>query len=429
MIAREVHTSQNPPSSPRLLLAVLASIQFVHVLDFVVVMPLGAFLMKSLAIGPKSLAAFTSAYNFAAAASGLAGAWWLDRFNRKATLLVTLIGFFVGTLACAFAIGPGTLTAARFITGCFGGIIQALLFAVIGDSFREEHRGFATGTVVSAFSLASVLGIPVSLWFAERFDWRSPFIALSILTLFITFATWRLFPKFPAQAQNESNIDPGLQTEGRSTWNLIFDQNSMVGFLLITLLMFSGFTVIPFMSAYLVTNVGLRESDLTLVFLVGGLATLFTSQLAGTLSDRFGKPTVFAWLAGLSILPILLLTNLGHASLPYAIVVTTLFTVLVSGRSVPALAMITSSVDSASRGRYLSLTSCVQQIASGLASLMAGLFLTLKPDGTMANYESAGVFSAVCAALAIVVSRKLKPDNRIFTQVPKNGPPPPLAQN
>lgn len=321
---------------------------------------------------------------------------------------MTLIGFCAGTLGCALSTGPGTLTAARFITGCFGGIIQALLFAIIGDSFREEHRGFATGTVVSAFSVASVIGIPVSLWFAEQFDWRAPFFALSLLTVLIIFATWRLFPKFPSHTQTENGNDSAQRAESRSTLSLIFDRNSMVGFLLITLLMFSGFTVIPFMSAYLVTNVGLRESDLTLVFLVGGLATLFTSQLAGTLADRFGKPTVFAWLAGLSILPILLLTNLGHVSLPHAILVTTLFTVFVSGRSVPALAMITSSVDSASRGRYLSLTSCVQQIASGLASLIAGIFLTLKPDGTMAHFEIAGVFSAICAAFAILVSRRFK---------------------
>lgn len=408
MIAREVHVSENSPHSPHLLLAVLTAIQFVHVLDFVVVMPLGAYLMKSLPIGPTSLAAFTSAYNFAAAASGLAGAWWLDRFNRKATLLVTLVGFCIGTLACALASGPGTLTAARFVTGGFGGIIQALLFAIIGDSFREEYRGFATGTVVSAFSLASVIGIPTSLWFAEHFDWRSPFFALAALTFFIAIATWRLFPIAPGDAQSEDLKGSHRDSEERSTLSLIFDQNSMTGFLLITLLMFSGFTVIPFMSAYLVTNVGLHESDLKLVFLVGGLATLFTSQLAGTLADRYGKPTIFAWLAGLSILPILLLTNLGQTSLAHAIVVTTLFTVFVSGRSVPALAMITSSVESASRGRYLSLTSCVQQIASGVASLLAGIFLTLKPDGTMANYEAAGVFSATCAALAIAVSRKLK---------------------
>ncbi len=408
MVVREVHEPENPLSSPHLLLVVLAAIQFVHVLDFVVVMPLGAHLMKALSIGPTSLAAFTSAYNFAAAASGLAGAWWLDRFNRKTALLVTLAGFGVGTLACAFSFSAETLTAARFVTGCFGGIIQALLFAIIGDSFREEYRGFATGIVVSAFSLASIAGVPISLWFAERFDWRSPFLGLAALTALIAVATWRLFPRVPSGVQASSGATLSPLGESRSTLQLIFDSNSMVGFLLIILLMFSGFTVIPFMSAYLVTNVGLNESDLPLVFLVGGFATLFTSQLAGTLSDRFGKPTVFAWLAGLSILPILALTHLGHTRLVCALAVTTLFTVLVSGRSVPALAMITSSVESSSRGRYLSLTSCIQQIASGLASLITGLFLTLNPDGTMANYERAGVFSSVCAALAIVVSRKLK---------------------
>lgn len=391
-----------PPSSPqaRTLLLLLATIQFVHVLDFVVVMPLGAYLIKALDVGTTTLAAFTSVYNFAAAISGLIGAWWLDRFDRRTTLVVTLAGFTLGTLACALATSASALLLARFIAGWFGGIMQAVLFAIIGDSFSEENRGSATGVVVSAFSLASVLGVPLSLWLTEHFDWRFPFLVLAALSLFILIAASRLLPPLRHHLFDRK---PDI-----SNLALITDRNSLVGFLFITLLMFSGFTVIPFMSPYLVTNVGLKKSDLALVFLAGGAVTLFTSRLAGTLSDRFGKQRVFAWLAGLSTIPVFILTHLGHVPIAYAIVITTFFTVLVSGRSVPALAMVTSSTVSASRGRYLSLTSSVQQVASGLASLTAGIMLTLNPDGTMSNYDRAGIISIIFTLLAIITSRRLE---------------------
>ena len=265
---------------------------------------------------------------------------------------------------------------------------------------------------MSAFSLASVVGVPVSLWLADRSDWRAPFLALSLLSFAIWLAAAWVLPSLRGHMTSDlgpsSRGVPAVGTPAQTTLELIRDRNSQVGFALIVSLMFAGFTVIPFMSAYLVANAGLREADLAIVFLSAGAATLFTSRLAGTLADRFGKPTVFAWLATLSIVPTLLLTRLGQVSIGTAVLVSALFTVCVSARAVPVLAMITSSAESASRGRYLSLTSSVQQAASGLASMLGGFLLVLESDGRMANYEVAGWISAIFVLLAIWISRHLR---------------------
>src|SRR5438105_2621518 len=73
------------------------------------------------------------------------------------------------------------LLAARAVTGAFGGLAAAVVLAVIGDAFPEDRRGTATGVVMSAFSVASIAGVPMGLEIADLFTWHYPFVALGCL--------------------------------------------------------------------------------------------------------------------------------------------------------------------------------------------------------------------------------------------------------
>jgi predicted MFS family arabinose efflux permease len=395
------------------LLLVLAFVQFAHVLDFVIVMPLGPQLMRVFDIGPASFGLLVSVYNLSAAAAGLVGVFLLDRFDRKRALLFVFAGFIIGTVGCSLAADEKSLLAARVITGAFGGLIQALLFAIIGDCFDEGKRGAATGTVMSAFSLASIVGVPIALSLADRYDWRTPFLMLTLMAI----ATWiwaaRVLPTMRSHLRETPQIERSpwlmsLRQNLSSTFQLFREENTLTACLLIICLMFAGFTVIPFMSAYLVANVGLREADLATVFLAGGAATLITSRWTGKIADRFGKERVFTWLAALSMIPVFLLTHLPRVPILVAIGIATLFTILISARAIPALAMITSSIEGSRRGAFLSLTSSVQQSASGIASFVAGSFLTLGPHGEIRRYDLAGNFAVFATLLAIIAARRLR---------------------
>lgn len=388
-------------SSQWALLMVLAAIQFVHVLDFVIVMPLGPQLMRVFEIGPQQFGSLVSAYNLSAATAGFIGAFVLDRYDRKKSLLAVFLGLMIGTALCAFAVGPKTFLLARLVTGAFGGLIQALIFAIVGDCYSEQKRGAATGTVMSAFSLASVIGVPIGLYFADRFDWRMPFVFLALLSVGTWLWAARLLPSL--SSHKKTCTGPARV----STFELFTERNSVVAFGLIISLMFAGFTVIPFISAYLVANVGLAEADLATVFLCGGAATLLTSRLAGKMADRFGKARVFSWLAGLSTIPIFVLTHLPRVPVAVAVLVATCFTVLISARAVPALSMITSSVAPSRRGSFLSLTSCVQQAASGFASLVSGMLMSQGPAGELTRYGVVGNLAVFATFIAIIASHHL----------------------
>src|SRR3954471_6795907 len=162
-----------------LLLLVLAAVQFTHNVDFMIIMPLGPVYRRELGLTPQEFGAVVAAYTIAAGVAAVAAAQVLDRFGRKAALLTLYTGFVVGTFSCAFAGSYWALLAARTVAGAFGGVAASVVMAVVGDAFPDARRGAATGVVMSAFSVALIVGVPLGLQLEESFGWHAPFLALA----------------------------------------------------------------------------------------------------------------------------------------------------------------------------------------------------------------------------------------------------------
>jgi len=190
--------------------------------------------------------------------------------------------------------------------------------------------------------------------------------------------------------------------------NVLKDSNQVNALFFMVLLMLSQFLLVPFISPSMVANVGLRESQLPYIYLVGGGLTIFTSPLVGRFTDRFGKLHVFTIAGFLMILPYWVISHLGPTPLPIALTVTTLFFVMGNGRFIPAMAMITSTVRSETRGSFMSLNSCVQMLSSGAASFIAGLIVQKSADGRLLHYNYVGYLAIAVTLISLWVGRKLK---------------------
>ncbi len=395
-----LHTVQKE----RAIIFILAALQFLHILDFVIMMPLGPVFMESFHIGSAQFGFLVSAYTFSAGIFGFIGAFFLDRFDRKHALLTVYAGFALGTLLCAFAPTYNTFLTARIIAGGFGGVIGALVLSIIGDIIPIFRRGVATGVVMSAFSVASVIGVPAGLYFANQYGWHFPFLALAILSFLLLPIAAKVLPRI--------RIHLDQRMEGDKKWDairLVFTRKSHYrSFAFMVALMFGGFTIIPFLSPYLVSNVGLTKEELPYIYFFGGLFTIFTSRIIGKLSDKYGKYPVYAVLGILSVIPVSLITSIGKTSLPLVVTLTTVFMIIVSGRMVPAFAMVTSTVEPKIRGSFMSINSSIQQIASGAASFISGLILTQEMDGTLTNFEYVGMLSVFSLLFSVYLASKIK---------------------
>lgn len=369
-------------------------------------MPLGPQLMRHFSITPQWFGWLVSAYTFAASVSGFVSSFFIDRFDRKRSLLTLYSGFSLGTLCCALAPTYWTLMGARITAGIFGGILGGVTFSIIGDSFEESKRGTATGMVMSAFSISSIMGIPTGLWLANKFNWHAPFFLLSATSLIVLPIAALSLP--PVRSHIASGPKPDFKSTLKRVRYIATHRNHVRAFLVTTIMMFGGFTVIPFISPYLVANVGVKETELATVYFFSGLLTLFMSNLIGRLADRYGKFKVFRIVALFSILPIATLTHLPRAPLAVAVATVACFTISMSGRFVPLMAMITSSVDPRLRGSFMSIHSSIQQLGSGFAALVSGLIVKKSATGELNHFDVVGGLAIAATLTCIVLAKRIQ---------------------
>lgn len=391
-------------SREMLLLLVLAAVQFTHMVDFIIIMPLGPIFHKEMGLATWQFGIVVSAYTVSAGIAGLCAAQFLDRFDRKTALLWLYGGFTVSTLLCAVSPDFPLLVAARTVAGAFGGVAASVVLAIVGDAFHDARRGLAMGVVMSAFSIATIAGVPLGMYLAEQNGWRSTFFVLGGLSACVLMLAAVSLPSL------RGHLTPDQVRIG-NLWAVLTDPNHLRAYALTCALVVSSFLMGPYLATYLEGKVGVAQTNLKYVYLCGGLATLVTMTVFGRLADRFGKLLIFRILILLSMAPILFLTNMP-AGMDLAVVLsaTTVFMVLMSGRMVPAMALITASSAPAYRGSFMSCNSAVQQLAAGLATSLGGLLLQESDAGELSGFGFVGLLCCCATAACVVLAGRLRKD-------------------
>ncbi len=389
--------------SEGLLLLTLASINFVHIMDFVVMAPLNPILRQALNINTKEFSLLLGSYNVAAAISGIVGSFIIDRYDRRTALIFLVIGFTVSNLACAVSQDFNLLMISRIMAGAFGGVLGSLVLSIVGDSVPQERRGKATGIVMAAFSAASVLGIPTGLFLASKFDWHAPFFLLTGLSLLVLLLVFFKMPSITKHMENKSG-----ETQVQKILSIFANKNLLWSFLMTIFLMLAGFTIVPFLSDYNVNNLGIPLDHLLYIYIFGGLASAVSSPLTGKLADKYGKHKVFVVAATLSMIPIYAVTHISAMPEYQVYILSTIFFIFFGARFVPAISMVTSSVEVRQRGSFMSINSSVQQFSSALALLISGSILVNAPDGSLVNFGTCGVIACIATVICIGISYKVK---------------------
>lgn len=385
------------PKRESYLLLTLAGIQFSHILDFMIMMPLGPVLISSFGMGTHEFGLLVASYSFSAALSGLLAATFVDRFERKRLLLTIFVLFGLATLACGLAPSYAMLLVARGLAGVFGGIMGAMVQTIVGDVIPFERRARASGVVATAFSLSTVAGVPLSLWLANHFGWRSPFFLIAGMVVLFVIVGLRILPELRQHISEDKRAHPFV-----AMFAVLRDANHLRALLLSTLIIFSGFTVIPYITLYAVSNVEISLHDIPFIYLAGGAATLVTARLIGHWADLRGKVKIYRLIATFALLPLFVVTHIGVVPLWLWLICTTTFFILVSGRMIPAMAIVTSAAQPKLRGTFMSLNATMQSFAMGLATSLSGFIITQNSAGQIVGYEKVGYIAMTANVLAIM---------------------------
>jgi predicted MFS family arabinose efflux permease len=380
------------------LVALLAFAQFTVILDFIIMSPLGAILMPALNITAGQFGVAVSAYAFSAGISAVLAAGFADRFDRKNLLLFFYAGFTAGTLLCALAPSYQMLLFGRIVTGLFGGVVGSVILAIVTDLFPLHLRGRAMGFLQTGFAASQVLGIPVGLFLANRWNWHFAFGVIVVLALAVITAVLILMRPVNAhlQLKQDKNAFAHLvATIGQPRYTLAFAVT--------TLLATGGFMLMPFGSAYTVHNLGIDIVHLPTIYLVSGLFSIFIGPLVGRISDMIGKYPTFVFGSAMSVVMVLIYTHLPQVSLATAITVNVLMFVGIFSRMIPSQALISAIPDASQRGSFSSISASLQQLSGGLGSVLAAWIIAENVDGSLRHFDWLG-YAVVSTSIVSLIA-------------------------
>ncbi|WP_333680546.1 MFS transporter [Dyella sp.] len=378
----------------KFVVAVLAFLQFTIVLDFMLLAPLGALVVPALHITPEQFGDVVSAYAFAAGVSGIVAAGFADRFDRKKLLLIFYAGFMLGTLFCALAHTYVLLLLARMFTGLFAGVVGAASMAIVTDLFPLSMRGRVMGYIQSAFAASTVLGLPLSLWLSSHWGWNAPFfLIVAVCTVVGGAIIGRLRPV---------NAHLALRPDKKPLHHLLHTlttRSYLIGFATTALLTMGGFMLMPYSTLFIVNNLGIPMSMLSVVYLITGLVSAVMGPLLGKASDAFGKFRVFAFGCVVTIVMVLIYTRLSNVTLWTLISVSALLQIGIFSRIISSSALMSALPKPSDRGAYMSISSSLQQMSGGIAALLGGMVVVQTTTGRLLHFDVLGDI-LVCTTLA-----------------------------
>lgn len=352
-------TNTTSASDEARVIAVLVGVLGLGLVDNQVISPLLPDIAESLETTNGWVGRTVSGYAVAAAVAGLIVGPLSDRAGRRRFLVgASLVLGLAGGLAAST---PGFLgfVLARVLAGTGAGIVSALAVAAIADAVPYGRRGRAMGWVASAYFAAPILGVPVAAWVADGYGWRANYVAFAVLGCAFAFAVHAWFQE-SAPAKTEMRRRSyfsffGSRSTALAAISAFFVTGGLTGFLL-------------FLGAFLRESVGLTLTEVGVVFLLSGVASLGGAVGAGRLSDRAGKlPVALGGSLALSALLVIVPRVNGLAL--YGIL--GLVGLSAAARVAPLQSVVTELVSPEARGAYLALRNTLSQLGSATAAVLA----------------------------------------------------------
>ncbi len=378
------------------IIGLLFFIHFVMIIDFMIIMPMAPHLMNLFSISAQQLSLLITTFTLAAGFIGLISSKILDRFDRKQTLFIAVLGFIAGNVGCALATGFWAFTIARGVTGSFVGIIGSLMLAIISDAIPLEKRGKAIGLVMSALALASIVGVPFCLFLYQKLNWSAPFWFLTICSFIFLISMAFFMPNFKGHLKSSQKI------------RLLQTREQKISVFFIIFLILGHFTINPFLFVSLIQNAKIPESQLTPLYLCAGLGSILSSILSGYWVDKFGFKKVFKASLLLSLLSLFWVTNFTAPNLIFATASVTTFFIFMGARMTAAMTWVTSHAQLENRGSFMSLINSFQHLSAAIAALIAGQIVQKTPTGEILHFEYVGYVAIVFSLVALYIPSRIE---------------------
>lgn len=374
---------------------------FCSIIDFLLLLPLGTEFMSLYQIQPKQYGWLIASYSISGGISAFLAAFYIDKLDRKHFLLTAFFLFATGSLICSYAESYQQMMYARLFTGVFGGLLGGISVTIISDIFPYARRGRAMGILNMAFGLASILGIPFSIYISNIYDGYMPFRIIAYLSYLVLIPAYFIIP-----SMNKHISKSHLAV--REVLSVLKNKNIQRALSFAFFLVLGHFMFISFINPYLIDNLGFTKEDTIWMYIVGGISVSLTSPRIGKYVDIYGKLKSFNILILLSFIPIIVISHIDYASIITALIICAFLFIFNSGRMVAAMTLITGAPEEHERGKFLVIRSSIIEISEGIAASIGGLIITQNPETLrLSNYNIVGYIAVILGIFCIYLARRI----------------------
>jgi len=386
-----VTTTFNHKALIRIAIA-MAFIQFTNALEYMMFNPVFAFMAADFAV-PVSFSGYVSGtYTLGAVLSGIIAFYWIGRFNKKRFLIANMALLGLLTLLTTFTSSFSLLLTLRFFAGLVGGTTMGVGTSILINNAPTNLRGKMLATVITSFSMVSIVGMPTILFLCTNYGWHVALWLISTLCLLALPLIVSIIP------QDSPSFDtPRTQPLDMDT--LLFASSN-------ALVQFSPMLVIPILVPLMTLQLGASQDLLPWLFFGGGVTGYLSTKMTGVLTSRFSA-LILATGSTIVFILSLLIPILGYQ---HPALFITLFLAASYSRLVSSSAVAMQFPDDRQRAGFSSLQTSIMYLITTVAFFLSAFLL---PDHGMAP-QNVNKLLAVCAISAsgfpiivIILQKKL----------------------
>lgn len=268
--------TERPPRSPAFISIVLLAMScFVIGTAEFVIMGILPDVAQDLNISIPKAGWLITAYALGMAFGGTTFALVASKLKRKTALIALLAVFGLCNALCGYAPGYGMLVVARVLAASAQGAFFGIGAVMAASLVPPNRQASAVAMMLTGITLANVLGVPLGTALGHWLGWRTPFLAIALLSIAGTFGLAAALPS----SRDEQKVD--LATEIAA----LADRRIWISLASTVLFTTAIFPVFTYVAPLLQEETGLSSDWVAITLLGIGVGMTIGSYLGGRLSD------------------------------------------------------------------------------------------------------------------------------------------------
>ena len=345
---------------------IMAFVQFINALEYMIFNPLFTWMAPTFQVPVSQAGYVTGVYTLASVVAGVSVWRWVGNVKPRRFLLCNMALLGGLTMMTLTTTRFDVLLFWRFLAGLVGGTTMGVASSLLVNIMPPQLRSRALASTIAAFSLVSIVGMPMMLFLSEQIGWQIAPATIGGLCLITLPLIKLVLPEQPIEASRQAGL--------RWSSSVLFYASGNA------LAQFSPMLIIPLLVPLLTVKMGASGGELPWLFFGGGVAGLGATKLTGKLCQHYSGYRISLLASLLFILSLSIAFTFNHGGALFMV----LFLAAAYCRLVASSAVAMRFPADSARAGFTLLQNTLMSLSTAAAFLLSSWVLSVDGNGERA---------------------------------------------